>query len=549
MTWIQQEKRCKDITFANKIKSRLRTYVKKYYCELFFLTVFIYLAFYQIYYSYFISVCITPDSANYLLEAEAILEGYGFNQTGMAGYKTWFSAWPVGYPVLIAAMAILTGKNVYLSSKILSVLLVGFCLTVLYLRFKKDAWIYGFIFFNYGFLTIFCFTWSENPFFLGILIFTLALSEIVSADEPSKRWYVYMGISSVFSFLFRYYGTVTVIITLAVAAVYGFQCFILKKQETWRKKKLARILYTQVGAAISIGAYYLMNKITYGYMSGVERSVFIDDVNSLKANLYDALRREFFNAFRFEMPLTVANLSSDEQAVFILLGIGILFYLMLRLLKKKADYKFIFILTGILYDAVFIVIRFHSTMDEFNFRFFAPASMLITIGLLGYIQEKIKQETQMKICMVCTAATIILSASLLTNIRKSDFRDTAYRNYVKTIEYELHEVPKKSVILNYDGDYCAKYIRPDILFEEKVFQPEQIGQTDTMQDLFDRYRNSDYICIKSNAARDIIENSSGYDRSVRNFFRNLLPKETEDDAYIVISVKERCVYDINRNNN
>lgn len=526
----------------NRIAERCKAWGKRYYCEIFLIAVFVYLAFYQIYYSYIASVGITPDSANYLLEAEAILKGFGYSQTGIAGYKTWFCAWPAGYPALIAAMAFLTGRNVYLSSKILSIILMGLCLAVFYLRFKKDAWIYAFTLFNYGILTIYYYTWSENPFLLGLLVFILSLSEIVSRENPSKRWYVFMGIGSIFSFLSRYFGTVTLIIAAlatCVCAVRYFFGFIDSKDRM--RKKLIRLVCTDTAAAAVMGAYYLINYRMCGYLSGVQRSVFLDDKAALKVNLYDALRREFFNAIRLEMPLTVSGMSVGQQAALLLLGFGILVYLVYGQLKRKADDKAICILSGMLYDAVFIVIRFHSTMDEFNFRFFAPASMLITIGVFGLILEKMREGTKIKLCIVSAAVVSILSVSLCEKIQTAGFKHTAYRSYKETIEQQLEHVPEKSVILFYDGDYCAKFIRPDILFERNVFCPEQIGREDTIQELFERYQDSDYICIKAKTAREIGNDPSGYDPSVYEFFKKLVPEGTGDEEYITISVSGRCL--------
>lgn len=61
--------------------------------------------------AYFIELYISPDSSNYLREAEALLRGNGFNLNYAAGGKIWFSAWPVGYPVLIAFSSLISGCN------------------------------------------------------------------------------------------------------------------------------------------------------------------------------------------------------------------------------------------------------------------------------------------------------------------------------------------------------------------------------------------------------------------------------------------------------
>ena len=117
-------------------------FIQNYSCEIFMLSFSVYLIIYEIYYAYCENIFISPDSGNYLREATALVNGYGFNVSGPAGTYSWFSNWPIGYPCLIALVALLTGQNVYLSSKILSILLVIAGMLFFYKYFKKKAWIF-----------------------------------------------------------------------------------------------------------------------------------------------------------------------------------------------------------------------------------------------------------------------------------------------------------------------------------------------------------------------------------------------------------------------
>ena len=154
------------------------------------------------------------------MEAASILSGYGFNNVGISGYTSWFSAFPIGYPLLIALISFITGRNLYLSSKILAVLISGVILLLLYIRFRKSAWIYSVCLLNIGFLAIYKYTWSEIPFILGLIIFCLILDYIIENPVIKVQWFVFWGLSSAYLFLCRYFGTFSFIIIGIVFAYY-----------------------------------------------------------------------------------------------------------------------------------------------------------------------------------------------------------------------------------------------------------------------------------------------------------------------------------------
>lgn len=505
-------------------------FFEKYHSEFFLILLFIYLGLYEFYYAYMKEIFISPDGSNYLSEAEAILQGYGYNQGGPAGYDRWFSSWPVGYPAMIAAVSFVTGLNVYLSSKILSLILVGCCLVVLYLRFRKESWIYGAVFLNVGFLMIYKQTWSENPFILALLIFAVSLDEIIESRSPKRRWYVFLGLSMALAFLTRYFGIVTGMITAVAIIVLTIMYIVMKRSNNASgavsvKGKIPRLIAVDAAVSVGIILYYLLNLKMSGHISGVDRTIFHDDYLRLMLNLLNAIVTEVMNAFRTEMP------------VFLVIVCLIVLGLLIRqLARKRIDYKITFIAMGLLYDAVFVIVRFYSTMDGFGYRFFAPGSILIMIGVMGFAKELLGRK-EIWLCLVSVAVLTGYVAFTSLAVVVNRHNQTAYGEFEDSIERDLSEVPLRSTVIAFDGDYRSAVIRPDVNY---VADP--VMRTEEMEDIFAKYSRSDYICIKAGVVATMLDNPSEYSGSVIEFFKDAEPEAADsEDSYIVISVKDRAL--------
>jgi hypothetical protein len=218
-----------------------------------------YLALYEIYYAYCEGVFISLDSSNYLREAISIVNGYGFNYNELAGQESWFATWPIRYPGLIALVNRVAGHNAYFASKILSILLVFVGMFILYQHFKQKAWIIFLIYCNAGFLRIYKYTCSENPFILYLMLYTLVLSEIICSHNLRKRQYVYWGIFSCLTFLMRYFGIITVIITAFVIVVYLLLIWICKEFYAREiRGKIVGLITTDAASGILILAVFLL---------------------------------------------------------------------------------------------------------------------------------------------------------------------------------------------------------------------------------------------------------------------------------------------------
>lgn len=510
-----------------KIEKRIAKFIVAHIDIIFLYAIFVYLVIYELYTAYFANYFISPDSSSYMREASALLEGNGFYVDKLAGYDTWFASWPIGYPVLIALSTFISGKSVYFASKLLSVALVGFGLLVLYLRFKKDAWIFSLIYLNVGFLKIYGFTWSENPFILNLLIWGIALAAIIEEELPKKRWYVIMVFGILGAFLTRYFGIVTILFTGFCLLLYIIYYFWVNRS-ILILSKIKGLLCVEFFSSAVVGLYLTMNRIMGGQSSGVNRLAWWDDYNTLITNLFEALTAEIFNATRVDTLSLMPNFYPESRAVVVILFLGVLVHALIKnyQAEKKIDYKTIFIGAGVFYYLLFIVIRFYSSMDRFNHRFFAPAGMMVSIGGLGLIRDKFQgklKNIQIVICLFL----VVLCGGLIQNIMHCTTETSAYYIFYDKVVSPVESIPSKGMILNYSGDYQLQAFRPDIMTNG------QIAYDDTMETIALKYDKSDSIWIQRNVLNAIV-NDENYSEEIRNSFSQYVVDGADEMEYIQI---------------
>lgn len=510
-----------------KIEKRIVEFIVAHIDIIFLCTIFVYLAIYELYTAYFAHYFISPDSSNYMREASAILEGNGFYVDKLAGYDTWFANWPIGYPVLIAFFTFISGKSVYFASKLLSIALVGFGLLVLYLRFKKDAWIFSLIYLNVGFLKIYGYTWSENPFILNLIIWGIAISAIIEEVLPKKRWYVIMTFGILGAFLTRYFGIVTILFTGLCILLYIIYYFGANRS-ILVLSKIKGLLCAEIFSSAIIGLYLTMNRIMGGQSSGVNRLAWWDDYNTLITNLYEALTAELFNATRVDILSLMQDYYPQSRAVAVILFLGVLTYVLIKNYRneKRFDYKTIFVGAGVFYYLLFIVIRFYSSMDDFNHRFFAPAGMMVSIGVLGLIKDRFQgklKNIQIVICLFL----FVLCGGLIQNIMHCTTETSAYYIFYDKVVSPVESIPSKGMILNYSDGYHLRAFRPDIMTNG------QIAYDDTMDTIVLKYDKSDSIWIQRNVLNAIV-NDENYSEEIRNSFSQYVVEGADEMEYIQI---------------
>jgi hypothetical protein len=478
---------------------------------------------------YLEGINISADSAGYLREAANMAAGYGFNYDGLAGYKgAWFANWPILYPAMIAAVMKITGLEVYAASKILSMILVGILILILRIAYKKEAWFYALFMTNLGLMYLYWYSWSELPFILFMVLFAFSLADVLADGNaagaqnnelPGKtgealtgkvnvKSYILLGASAFLCFLTRYFGMFTYfvigfyILVLAIMAI--------RDEKTIKaifNKKIISLVVTAGVSGILCVAYLLNNKLQNGMPSGVSRSMWWDDYQSLTNDLVKALFAEVFNLFHIEVPQYITNLSYGKS-VLILFLLGILLAVFIAKNCRRFTRESVLITTAVIYYVMFTVIRYFSSMDTFYYRFFAPATFLFTLGIAGLLIKYIR-DTKIYVYLL-SAMTLYLLIFAVGDYTEHVAKNTLpYYDIVKmSWDEDYTEIPENSVVIFSTLDYRSLYYRSDVV--EGTIDP-----SDTMDSIKSRYYGSSQMCILSSDAAAMRE-ADIYDDSIND---------------------------------
>ena len=497
-------------------------FFRKYGNDLFLLLVFLAVCVSIYSRAYLKGVYISADSAGYLREAVNLREGFGFHYDGLAGYHNWFANWPIVYPALIALTMTVTGADAYLASKLLTMVICGLILLLMRLCFKKDAWVYALCLTNIGFLNLAYYTWSEIPFILFLLGFSLVLAKILGEEEPHGKWYILLGILGLCCFLTRYFGIYVWIVT---------GCYILcllgkyfRSREKRYFKKAAALAVTAFASGSMSMAYLLMNKIKNGMASGVSRSLWWDDYERLTNDLIESLLTEVCNVFSLQIPELIEGFPYNLKVfVVVIFLVGLTLFVIKR--YRPFTRESVMIAMSVIYYLVFIVIRYFSSMDSFYFRFFEPASFLLCIGLIGLLLPGIRGKKGLHFLAGAAASLVILAVLAVFENGGMALSDGYYARITGQWDEAYSEIPEKSVVIFNDIDFRASYYRPDVV--EGTISP-----ADTFEGLKETYYGSDYLCIRREFAQVMLE-SGEYDESVARRLAEGMKEKTEGEFLVI----------------
>ena len=397
---------------------------------------------------------------------------------------------------------------------------------------------------------IFYHTWSEIPFILFMLIFALSLGRVVSEEDPSVCMYVVLAISGTLCFLTRYFG----IFLWVVAGIYWLIMLVNEVSKSKENHGALRVIGTlknnsklmkkliglALSAVISVSVYLfylIMNKIKNGAPTGVSRSDWWDDYHTLTDDLINSIITEIFNALTLDVPANIAGLDVNLK-VWVIIAVDILLVtVILNVLKKnraenKTEWLFhpgmVLIVTAIVYYAMFIVIRYRSSMDTFYFRFFAPATLLLVLGLICIILEE-RRGIGTAACILASVAVLALFTDCMGDIETSG-GDSMYEICAAEWDVAYRDVPERSVVIWSGLDYRSTWYRPDVV-------GGQLYEDDTMETLRERYYGSEYMCISTEYV-DAILAEGNYAAEIKDKIREASAENMNTSGdYIVIKLR------------
>ena len=412
------------------------------------------------------------DSTNYLRLSKNLLLNEGFK---VADYqssdgKSFFAIWPVGYPVLIFMVSKLTGLGVVWASKVLSLILIGAILLLFNYIFKETAHWAGLIFFIDANILIFSFTWSEGPFIFFLLCTSVFLYKCVETNGRIL-WLAGLFLSGISLFMMRYIGLISVGIIGLIALVNFFR-------RRWLFSiKLLAIATLQLICAV---LYLYHNKISTGYLTGMPRDPSRESNHELLNQLLSALKEEFI-LIKCGIPVLLS------LGLLLLLGL----YLYLARKKSHCEEKFnglwkYFLLTGVLYLAAIIAVRWFNNFDPIDFRFLAPGTFLIILSLAKYLQGKPRVKIMgypllYLVILVTLSIHYIPSTTAIfkyITTGKNYFRNPNYVENTREILEKYKEVEPFSIVI-FGSDHL-RYLRENII-------PTEIYEKFSLEDYMNHF--------------------------------------------------------------
>ena len=440
--------------------------------------------------------CLSPDSAYYLRLSKNLVAGDGFriaDYTSPDG-KSFFAIWPVGYPVMIFIISKLTGLGVFWASKVLNLLVIGIILLLFRYIFKENAHWAGLIFFVYYTIIIFSYTWSEGPFILFLLFTCISLYKCVETDGRIL-WLAGLLFSGIALFLMRYIGLFAVGIIGLIALVNLFK-------RRWHLS--IKLLITALLQIIFAVLYLYHNKISTGFMTGMQRDLPEESNFELLKQLFSALKGEF---------IFIQCGISKSLSLGLLLLLGI--YLFRTRLKshqneKNDDLWKYFLLTGLLYFAAIVGAKWFSNFSPLDYRYLFPSSFFILLSLAAYLQGKpsVKIMNSPIVYLVILATLTIHyiphAYYIYKNITKEIhyFQNPNYIDNTRAILEKYKGVEPKSVVIF--GPIHLRYLREDII-------PSEIYNKSSLEDMINYFTQKQnwnvYINIRDDLDPDFIHES------------------------------------------
>lgn len=187
------------------------------------------------------------------------------------------------------------------------------------------------------------------------------------------------------------------------------------------------------------------------------------------------------------------------------------------------------IVMAVVYDVVFIGIRYVSSMDSFYFRFFEPATFLLCIALISLLLPYLRGRKGFRYFAGMVTLLLVTAVWSVFANGGMDRQDPYYPALEAQWEEAYKGIPAKSVVIFNDIDFRSSYYRPDVV--EGTVTPG-----DEFTDLQHTYYGSDYLCIRAEFAKTMLE-SGEYHSSVAKRLQAGMEGKTAAE-FVVISLRE-----------
>ncbi len=426
---------------------------------------------------------LNPDSTRYLQLAGNLLEGQGFLVPDYTYHEglTWFSIWPVGYPVAITLIAWIFHLPVFWASKVLNILIIGLTFILLTKWFRQQAWFIALVFFIDTLITVYTMTWSEGLFLLLLIWYCYSMWNYIHFYE-NKRYLVYLFISSLLLFLTRYIGGIF-IAPLGILSFYFF-----------RKKHSKQATFLLISATILVlieTGYLYLNYVKTGYVSGTQ-------------TVHVAIRlKEYFLMLGYGLikelvPVQIYSLLHQSSTRIVLINLILLGIIIIAgiVIKKKyfpenqwrlKSREIVLGVIGAYYILLICITRIVVTFEpgnSFNFRILSPATFLLSVVILSVLSQSRKlQKAFTRFYWIALVFTLIYYAPPIKMWVYSGFKPwpnflelyPTHSQYEQSVKEYYKDLPENSIVIF--GSEFINYIFKDKFIAEPKTMPGEMKET------------------------------------------------------------------------
>jgi hypothetical protein len=346
-----------------------------------------------------------------------------------------------------------------MASKLLSLLSFGLSAAALFRFFGNRGALVALLLANASTLSIFSFSWSEGPFILVMVLFSISMSKVLESSETTIVQHLIIPILlSVMLFEIRYIGIFSVGVILAAAARNLHKSY----------KSSISLVAAAVSAAILFFAHIQLNIDRTSFPTGMER------IPAPESNL-DLI----WDLFRAVMNEVILPVTSNDFGKMFWLGValqgGLFIWLVIFALKRQKDTVRDtaatkargFLLVGICYLMAIIVRRWRSQFDPFGFRLINPGILLLFVFLLNYVL--LRRNWLMNKVFISLACLGLFSGAWTA--REAVWRSNGPSYFEKTeARLDRYSELLPGTILVF-GDEHLRYLRPDLFIVEPDYTP------------------------------------------------------------------------------
>ncbi|MFO7535133.1 MAG: hypothetical protein R6X19_05530 [Kiritimatiellia bacterium] len=470
--------------------------------------------------SYFDSEgCLFEDSTQYLKLAQSLVDGKGWVTTP-CNFESdeggaFFAVWPVGYPVMIALVSLLTGLSVFSASKAVSVILVALLILILRRSFGAAAVVCACTLMFAPFLEIFSFTMSEVPFVFGLVWFCVSLHAFMKRPGAPRALIIVASAFLVFSV--RYIGIFTIGVCGLLALYY------LGRREY---RVMALVLVAVVLGVFLMGAYLFNNYRETGYITGMPRAPSFEPWQDKLAALAGTLLF-MLNPMVLKTLGEINRLYAVLFAGTFLFQVALVFYFRIRTRAWRRaqgppvdELESILFLVGAVHWAAVIFLHWTSNIDLFNYRLFAPGALLFMLGGIHHLYRR-QSQAVFNVFAQCVAAMAIAAYGLhfpLKVLKHSLLdQEPSYAQNMDALQSRYADIPAGSAVMIANSH--LNYLRPDLRILFPYFGARRMGgrvlfYSETFEELVSRAERMPYRHVFLDV-RETIHNAGRVDPSFR----------------------------------